>query len=154
MSSSAQVVLASTGPPAASGPASRPAAGPTSASSPRAARPTSSAGASGPSPAKASPAPAAQPRSGTATGALVNTEYGAVQVRITFVGKRITAVRATHLTDSSDTSVSISAQAAPILRQEAMTAQSAQVDMVSGATYTSAAYQQSLQSAIDAAHLG
>ena len=62
-------------------------------------------------------------------------------------------MRAAHLTDSSGTSVSISNYAAPILRQEAVAAQSAQIDMVSGATYTSMAYQQSLQSAIDAAHL-
>jgi uncharacterized protein with FMN-binding domain len=48
--------------------------------------------------------------------------------------------------------VQISASAAPILRQEALQAQSAQIDMVSGATYTSEGYQQSLQGALDAAH--
>ncbi len=95
----------------------------------------------------------AKPRAGSVTGALIQTPYGNVQVRIFFTGKRLTDVRALRLTDSSNTSVSISAQAEPILRQEALGAQSAQIDMVSGATYTSEGYQQSLQSAIDAAHL-
>lgn len=91
--------------------------------------------------------------SGSVTGALVATPYGDVQVRVAFTGKHITDVRALRLTDRSGTSVSISAQAEPILRQEALDAQSAQIDMVSGATYTSEGYVQSLQSAIDAAHL-
>ena len=95
-----------------------------------------------------------QPASGHVLGAPVDTQYGVVQVKVSFTGKHITDVRAVHLTDSSSTSVSISAQAAPVLRQEALAAQSAQIDMVSGATYTSEGYQQSLQSAIDAAHLG
>ena len=102
-------------------------------------------------PSKAAP-PA--PRSGTVDGAVVDTQYGSVQVRVSFTGKKITDVHALKLTDSSGTSVSISAGAAPILRQEAVAAQSSQIDVVSGATYTSEAYQQSLQSAIDAAHLG
>ncbi|KRF46756.1 FMN-binding protein [Terrabacter sp. Soil810] len=98
-------------------------------------------------------APAA-PRSGTVDGAVVGTQYGSVQVRVSFTGSKITNVHALQLTDSSRTSVSISAGAAPTLRQEALAAQSSQIDVVSGATYTSEAYQQSLQSAIDAAHLG
>ena len=110
---------------------------------------------SGPSqaaaPSKAAPAP---PRSGTVDGAVVDTQYGSVQVRVSFTGKKITDVHALKLTDSSGTSVSISAGAAPVLREEALAAQSSQIDVVSGATYTSEAYQQSLQSAIDAAHLG
>ncbi|GAA2490262.1 FMN-binding protein [Terrabacter carboxydivorans] len=100
-----------------------------------------------------SKAPAA-PQSGTVDGAVVGTQYGSVQVRVSFTGKKITNVHALQLTDSSGTSVSISAGAAPILRQEALAAQSAKIDTVSGATYTSEAYQQSLQSALDAAHLG
>jgi uncharacterized protein with FMN-binding domain len=103
---------------------------------------------------KASKAPAAAPQSGTVDGAVVGTQYGSVQVRVSFTGKKITNVHALQLTDSSGTSVSISAGAAPILRHEALAAQSAKIDVVSGATYTSEAYQQSLQSALDAAHLG
>lgn len=102
---------------------------------------------------KGAKAPAA-PQSGTVDGAVVGTQYGSVQVRVNFTGKKITNVHALQLTDSSGTSVAISAGAAPVLRHEALAAQSAQIDVVSGATYTSEAYQQSLQSAIDAAHLG
>jgi uncharacterized protein with FMN-binding domain len=103
---------------------------------------------------KVSKAPAAAPQSGTVDGAVVGTQYGSVQVRVSFTGKKITNVHALQLTDSSGTSVSISAGAAPTLRHEALAAQSAKIDVVSGATYTSEAYQQSLQSALDAAHLG
>jgi len=92
--------------------------------------------------------------SGTVDGAVVDTQYGQVQVQVSYTGRRITRIRALHLTDSSGTSVQISAGAAPILQRGALAAQSAHVDMVSGATFTSTAYLQSLQSAIDAAHLG
>jgi uncharacterized protein with FMN-binding domain len=93
------------------------------------------------------------PRPRTVDGGVASTQYGNVQVAITVTGSRITDVTALHLTDSSGHSARISAYAAPILRREALAAQSAQIDMVSGATYTSEAYRQSLQSAIDAAHL-
>jgi uncharacterized protein with FMN-binding domain len=88
----------------------------------------------------------------TVTGALVQTQYGNVQVRVTLRGNRLTDVRAVHLTDSSSTSVQISASAAPMLREEALSAQSANIDLVSGATYTSEGYKASLQAALDAAH--
>ncbi|WP_020145807.1 FMN-binding protein [Terracoccus sp. 273MFTsu3.1] len=112
---------------------------------------TTSRGSTSGTTSKAAPA---APRSGTVDGAVVGTQYGSVQVRVSFTGTKITNVHALQLTDSSRTSVSISAGAAPTLRREALAAQSAQIDVVSGATYTSEAYQQSLQSAIDAAHLG
>ena len=102
-------------------------------------------------PAAKGSAPA--PRSRTVDGGVAHTQYGDVQVSITVVGSHITDVTALHLTDSSRHSVRISAQAAPVLRSEALHKQSAQIDMVSGATYTSDAYRRSLQSAIDAAHL-
>jgi uncharacterized protein with FMN-binding domain len=102
---------------------------------------------------KAGATTSAPPARRTVTGALVQTPYGNVQVRVSLQGKKITKVTAVHLTDSSSTSVEISAGAAPILRQEAMRAQSAHIDMVSGATYTSEGYKTSLQSALDAAHV-
>lgn len=119
-------------------------------------RPSAHSGSHSRSPSTGAPAtsPSAVPRSGTVDGAVVGTQYGSVQVRVSFTGKRITDVHALRLTDSSRTSVSISAGAAPVLRREALAAHSAQIDVVSGATYTSEGYQQSLQSAIDAAHLG
>ena len=98
---------------------------------------------------KASPA---APTRRSVTGALVSTPYGTVQVKAVLVGKRLSDVVAVKLTDSSSTSVRISGRAAPVLRQEALSAQSAQIDSVSGATYTSEGYKQSLQAALDAAH--
>jgi uncharacterized protein with FMN-binding domain len=95
----------------------------------------------------------APPTRRNVTGALVQTPYGTVQVRVSLSGHRIANVTTLHLTDSSSTSVEISANAAPTLRQEALSAQSAHIDLVSGATYTSEGYRTSLQAALDAAHL-
>ncbi|WP_260235741.1 FMN-binding protein [Curtobacterium sp. ZW137] len=88
---------------------------------------------------------------GTYTGTAVSTRYGDVQVEVTVAGGKLTEVTALQLTDDDPRSSMISAQAAPVLRQEALTAQSAQIDTVSGATYTSDGYIQSLQSALDQA---
>ena len=67
------------------------------------------------------------------------------------VSGKITDVVALHLTDQGGRSVQLSNQAAPILRSEVLKAQSAKVNGVSGATYTSVAYLASLQAAIDKA---
>jgi uncharacterized protein with FMN-binding domain len=90
--------------------------------------------------------------SGTKTidGSVVNTRYGPVEVEVTVAGGKVTAVTAIAL-PSGGRSGAISGYAAPILSSEALTAQSAQIDLVSGATYTSDAYAQSLQSALDQA---
>lgn len=90
-------------------------------------------------------------RDGRFTGSLVQTKYGPVQVAITVSGGRMTDVTAVQLPSGDATSLKKSQQAAPILRQEALTAQSAKIDTVSGATYTSDAYKTSLQAALDAA---
>lgn len=91
--------------------------------------------------------------SGTFVGDTTQTRYGPVQVQITVANGTITDVTALQLTNSDGRSVQISQQAAPILRQEALQAQSAQIQSVSGATFTSAGYTTSLQSAIDKAGL-
>ncbi|MBL0885105.1 FMN-binding protein [Myceligenerans sp. I2] len=88
---------------------------------------------------------------GTYTGSSVNTGFGPVQVAVTISGGEITDVAAVQLTDRDGKSVQISNYAAPILRQEVLDSQSANVSHVSGATYTSAGYLQSLQSALDQA---
>lgn len=88
---------------------------------------------------------------GTYTGSSVSTRFGDVQVQVTISGGAITDVTAVHLTDHDGKSVQISNRAAPILAQEVLSAQSANVQMVSGATYTSRAYLESLQSALDQA---
>jgi uncharacterized protein with FMN-binding domain len=90
---------------------------------------------------------------GTFTGDTTQTRYGPVQVQITVAKGTITDVTALQLTNSDGRSVQISQQAAPILRQEALQAQSAQIQSVSGATFTSEGYTTSLQSAIDKAGL-
>ena len=91
--------------------------------------------------------------SGTFTGAVSSTRFGDVQVTVTVADGSITDVTALKLTDKEQKSVSISNRAAPVLRQEVLAAQSAQVKGVSGATYTSDAYLTSLQSALDQAGL-
>jgi len=87
--------------------------------------------------------------SGTATGAAVDTQYGAAQVRVTVANGKITKVEALQLQGNDPRSVEISSSAEPVLQQEALTDQTAAVDAVSGATFTSASYTQSLQSALD-----
>jgi len=100
----------------------------------------------------ATPAPTpVEPVVAVHDGQVIDTRYGTVQVRVVITGDVITEVSALTLTDSSDTSVAISARAAPILREEVLAAQSAAVTNVSGATYTSEAYLTSVQSALDAA---
>ena len=94
-------------------------------------------------------APASDGTSGTFTGTSVQTRFGAVQVQVTVANGSITDVTALQLTDKDQRSVSISNRAAPVLRQEVLAAQSANVQGVSGATYTSDAYLSSLQSALD-----
>lgn len=88
---------------------------------------------------------------GTYIGTTAATQFGNVQVQVTVAGGKISDVTPLQLTDRDGRSVQISAQAAPVLRQEALSAQSAEIDTVSGATYTSEGYLQSLQSALDQA---
>jgi uncharacterized protein with FMN-binding domain len=85
----------------------------------------------------------------TVTGSEVQTEFGPYQVQATFNGHTITDVQLV-VTPSDRRSQFIAQSAAPTLRQEALQAQSAKIDTVSGATATSEAYAQSLQAAIDA----
>lgn len=113
----------------------------------------SSAG-SGSSGSGTTPAATATPNaaSGAATvsGPTVSTRYGPVQVRITVSGGKVTEISALQL-PSGGRSGRISQVAEPILHDEALSAQSARIDTVSGATYTSDAYEQSLQAALDQA---
>jgi uncharacterized protein with FMN-binding domain len=87
--------------------------------------------------------------SGTATGDAIDTRYGPVQVRVTVKDGTITAIQGLVLTGDDPRSAEISSSAEPALRQEALSRQSAAIDAVSGATFTSAGYAQSLQSALD-----
>ena len=91
--------------------------------------------------------------SGTYTGNSVMTRWGAVQVQITVADGKITAAEAVEYPQANPRDREINAYALPVLAQEATQAQSADIDAVSGATVTSDGYVQSLQSAIDQAHL-
>ena len=96
---------------------------------------------------------ASQSGSGTFTGDSVDTRWGPVQVRITVQGGKITSSDAVQYPQNNGRDVQINGYALPILNQEAVQQQSASIDTVSGATVTSDGYLQSLQSAIDQAHL-
>jgi uncharacterized protein with FMN-binding domain len=91
--------------------------------------------------------------SGTYTGDSVMTRWGAVQVQITVSDGKITAAEAVEYPQANPRDRQINAYALPVLAEEATQAQSADIDIVSGATVTSDGYIQSLQSAIDQAHL-
>ncbi|WP_028708863.1 FMN-binding protein [Propionicicella superfundia] len=91
--------------------------------------------------------------SGTFTGDAASTPYGDVQVRITVENGEITAAEAVEYPNQDHHDQQINAYAIPILNSEAVAAQSAGIDAVSGATITSDAYIRSLQSALDQAHL-
>jgi uncharacterized protein with FMN-binding domain len=107
---------------------------------------TTSSGSSTASGGTATPSPATATK--TLTGAVEENRYGRVQVEVTFQGTKITAVQVLQ-SPGDRRSVQINARATPILEQEVLSSQSANIDTVSGATYTSDSYQQSVQSAID-----
>ncbi len=120
--------------------------------------PSASASASGPASSGSSGATATAPQpsssgltDGTYTGQAANTRFGPVQVQITVSGGTITDVQVPQYPSENGRDQQINARALPILVKETVQAQSAQVDMVSGATYTSTGYRTSLQSALDQA---
>jgi len=87
----------------------------------------------------------------TVTGDTIQTRWGPVQVRVTIKDGRLTEVTAVSYPSDNPRDQEINSYALPRLRTEALTAQSADIDTVSGATYTSEGYRQSLQSALDSA---
>ena len=94
--------------------------------------------------------------SGTATtvaGSVASTRWGDIQVTITVTDGKITAVDVPEYPTANGKDRQINASALPILTQETLSAQSANIDMVSGATVTSEGYVESLQSALDQAGL-
>lgn len=89
----------------------------------------------------------------TATGPQVVLAHGIVQVQVVVIGGRIIDVKALQLPHDNPHSWDSSVKAAAILRTEVLAAQSADVNVVSQATYTSRAYARSLQAAIDALNM-
>jgi uncharacterized protein with FMN-binding domain len=97
-------------------------------------------------------APSASGGALTVNGAVARTRYGPIQVQIQIQNHKIIDVRAVRYPNGNDRDVEINSYALPQLRDEVLSAQSARVDTVGGATYTSEGYLTSLQSALDAAH--
>jgi uncharacterized protein with FMN-binding domain len=89
----------------------------------------------------------------SAVGPDENFGYGMLDVKVTVTGSRITDVSVPELQTAEPTSQQISEQAIALLRPEVLSAQSGRIDAVSGASYTSAAYLQSLQGALDQLHI-
>jgi uncharacterized protein with FMN-binding domain len=112
---------------------------------------TSTGGTSGGSSGSSGGSSSGTLKDGTFTGQSTDTRWGPVQVRITISGGRITNAEAIDYPMNNGRDQQINQYAIPQLQNETLQAQSAQIDMVSGATYTSQGYTSSLQSAIDQA---
>jgi uncharacterized protein with FMN-binding domain len=106
---------------------------------------------SGSSPQSTAPPTSAPASSSTrsATGTDVQYRYGDIQIEVTASGSKITNVTTPRDDATDGHSYQINSEAVPMLESQTMSAQSAQIDGVSGATYTTQAYEQSLQSALD-----
>ncbi|QIY53574.1 FMN-binding protein [Streptomyces sp. RPA4-5] len=89
------------------------------------------------------------PANGTYTGAPISTRYGTVQVAATLKAGKLTAVKVLRAPSENGRDREIAAYALPRLTHEALSVHSARIDAVSGASYTSAGYIRSLQSALD-----
>lgn len=98
--------------------------------------------------ASTAPTAAASKVSGVFTGETVAMQYGPVQVAIDVQGGKIIDVKAVQYPVDRPRSQFINAQAVPLLRSEVLKAQSANIDLISGATFTSNAFATSLQAAI------
>lgn len=139
---SAAKVVTQPGTAATTGQGPDPASQPTSGQS--TAAPTTAA------PSTAAPSTAAA-QSATVDGAAEMTRYGIVQVQVVLTGGAITDITAVQYPQQDRTDREINSQAIPLLRSQVLAAQSANIDGVSGATFTSQGYITSLQSALDAA---
>ena len=127
---------------------------PTATSSSRSPRPGATARPepAGPPAPVATPAPTAaaigQGVTGTFTGQAINTAYGTVQIALVVQDGKITDVQELQLPSDRRLSQQISAQAGPMLRTEVLRAQSDNINGISGASFTSYGFYQSLQSAL------
>ena len=129
-------------------PAARPAAARTATAPPPARHAAVRSSAPRPAPSPAPP----RPTTVTVNGSPADTPYGPVQVQITLRAGHIVRADAIDYPQSGSRDREINSYAIPQLDDEAVQADSAQIDTVSGATYTSDGYRTSLQSALDAAH--
>jgi len=95
--------------------------------------------------------PSSQYKDGTYTGSVANAYYGNVQVQATIQSGKITAVNFLQTPDENPNSIYVNQAATPYLKQEAIQAQSSKVSTITGATFTSQAFTQSLASALSQA---
>jgi uncharacterized protein with FMN-binding domain len=107
-----------------------------------------------PTPVPSSGARPGTPGTRTGTGPVVVTPFSAIQVRAVVRGRRLVGVATLSLGASDPHTQALNARAEPLLREEALKAGSADVDAVSGATYTSESWRSSLQAAIERARRG
>lgn len=108
-----------------------------------------------PPPVKIARAPAQKdPHVNTGTGPLLTTPFSSIQVRAELTRGRLTGVETLALTGADAHTAAINARAEPILREEALLAGNAEIDVVSGATYTSESWIESLRAAMKAARRG
>jgi len=150
---SALTAAGSSGTSALSGTGSNPTPAPAPDSGPGTGSSAPAQGGAAPStaPAGGSGSGSGSAKNGSYTGSAADTMYGPVQVRITVAGGKLTHVDVLQVPDSGRYEAEIVADALPILQSEALSAQSANIDIVSGATFTSQGYAQSLQSALNQA---
>jgi uncharacterized protein with FMN-binding domain len=107
-----------------------------------------------PPPRRAATPTPAPPGVKVGTGPLITTPFSSIQVRAELTGGRLTGVRTLSLTGADAHTQALNARAEPILREEALDAGSADIDIVSGATYTSESWIESLRAAIRDARRG
>lgn len=117
------------------------------------AAPQSSSSSSSSSSSPSSPSASSTSTTKTVTGQTAQTRWGPVQVQITVSGGKITAVNLLQVPSGNGRDVEINNEAVPVLKQETLQAQNANIDSVSGATVTSEGYLTSLQSALNQAGL-
>jgi len=108
-----------------------------------------------PSAPSMAPSPTAAPTFGSGgslvvQGDEVETPYGRLQLRVVFTDGHITDIESLEMPAATKRSQTISTSVEPWLRKRAIAAQSADFDVLSGATYTSFAYQRSLLTALKA----
>jgi uncharacterized protein with FMN-binding domain len=107
-----------------------------------------------PVPRRATPTPRPRPPgSVTAKGPLVTTPFSSIQVQATVLHGKLIDVQTLSLTGADTHTQALNARAEPILREEALKAGSADIDTVTGATYTSESWRDSLTAAIEAARV-
>jgi len=151
--SSTATALSKSNPAPAPAPAQTQAAAPASTPAPAATKKSTTEATAAPAPAATTAAPAPAKPSGTFVGATQQTRFGPVQVQITLSNGKITAAKALQFPNNDFRSQQISQQAIPYLVQETLAANSANIQGVGGASYTSQGWYDSLVSALAKAGL-